>query len=143
VCVELHPHVPGPPSLPQVEDVLYRGEHVRMDQAAWERLGWSAEQAREYLRDFPRDTRPEVVVLAPDGVGPLEHYPYHSRGGFDWGLCRPGLADLARAILLHHYNIVPAACGQLYPPRRMSCPSATTGSRRTKSPGYPPTSGGR
>jgi hypothetical protein len=62
-------------------------------------------------------------VLAPDGVAPLPHYPFHSPNGFEWGFEGSGPADLARCILLHHFSVTPTPQrGDFYPPRPAELP---------------------
>jgi hypothetical protein len=117
---QLDPQAPTPrphrPATRSDDEVLYRGRRAPLAVGDWEALGWPAEKAREHARHFPHNTRSEVLVISADGVGPLEHYPYHSPTGFNWGNLGSGCAELARCILLHHHGVTPAQDGELYPP---------------------------
>jgi hypothetical protein len=42
---------------------------------------------------------------------PLHHYAYHSPDGFEWGYVGSGPADLALAILAHHFGERPTRAG--------------------------------
>jgi hypothetical protein len=99
---------------------VYVGYHKQLTVDDWLARGWEPKRARE-LAAFPH-REGTVVVLDDNGVRPLQHYPYHSPTGFGWGYGGSGPADLARCILLDHYEVVPAKAGRLYPPARGELP---------------------
>ncbi len=108
----------GPPNLPGEPEVIYRGERRNLTSEDWQRRGFLPSEAMELAgRTHPRLPGVSVVVLTTDGAGPLEHYPFHSPGGFEWGYEGSGPADLARCILLHHFKIAPSRRGLFFPPR--------------------------
>ena len=81
----------------------YVGRRRRMTVQDWARLGWDQEHAERYaLLDH---TAAEVVVLEEDGVRPLEHHVRHSPDGFSWGYAGSGPSELARCILLDHFDL--------------------------------------
>lgn len=81
----------------------YVGRRRRMTVQDWKRLGWDQEHAERYaLLDH---VTAEVVVLEADGVRPLAHHVRHSPDGFSWGYAGSGPSELARCILLDHFNL--------------------------------------
>jgi hypothetical protein len=104
------------------DEVLYHGRRVVLVASDREAPGSRAVEAREHNRRH-RQRRSEVVVITPDGIGALEHFPFHSRDGFAWGRDNSAAAaDLARAILLHHHGVRPRSSGDLYPPHAGELP---------------------
>jgi hypothetical protein len=98
-------------------EVIYRGHRPAMTSDEWKTLGMPAVEAERLAAiRHPAATRVSVVIITADGAGPLTHFPYHERYGFDWGFDGAGTKDLARAILLHHCGVTPTLCGELYPP---------------------------
>jgi len=105
----------GPP--PGEPEVVYRGERRQLTGEDWQRFGYAPGDADELAhRIAPGLIGVSVVVLSADGAGPLEHYPFHSPSGFEWGYDGPGPADLARCILLHYHAVTPTRRGHFYPP---------------------------
>lgn len=94
----------GPPAQGEEPELVYQGTRVREPGVG--RLAATV----------------EVIVISADGVGPLQHYPFHNPVGFDWGYLGHGPADLARCILLHHLGIEPECVGALYPPSEEELP---------------------
>ena len=81
----------------------YVGRRRPMTVQDWKRLGWDRERAERYaLLDH---TTAEVVVLDQDGVRPLAHHVRHSRDGFGWGYAGSGPSELARCLLLDHFDL--------------------------------------
>ena len=81
----------------------YVGRRRRMTVQDWARLGWDQEHAERYaLLDH---VTAEVVVLEEDGVRPLAHHVRHSPDGFSWGYAGSGPSELARCILLEHFDL--------------------------------------
>jgi Family of unknown function (DUF6166) len=81
----------------------YVGRHRSMTVQDWKRLGWAQEHAERYaLLDH---TTADVVVLEEDGVRPLAHHVRHSPNGFGWGYAGSGPSELARCILLDHFDL--------------------------------------
>jgi hypothetical protein len=102
---------------PRESEVIYRGERRKLTHEDWERLGFEPGEAVELAgRTYPRLPGVSVAVLSADGAGPLEHYPFHSPAGFEWGYEGSGPADLARCLLLHYHAVTPTRRGHFYPP---------------------------
>jgi hypothetical protein len=81
----------------------YVGRRRQMTVQDWARLGWDQEHAERYaLLD---ETTAEVVVLEERGVRPLAHHVRHSPDGFSWGYAGSGPSELARCILLDHFDL--------------------------------------
>ena len=81
----------------------YVGRRRPMTVQDWKRLGWDRGHAERYaLLDH---TTAEVVVLDQDGVRPLAHHVRHSPDGFSWGYAGSGPSELARCILLDHFDL--------------------------------------
>ena len=86
---------------------MYVGRRREMTVEDWQALGWSEPDAERYARlDHTTTT---VVVVDADGVRPLTHHLRHSPTGFEWGYLGSGPAELARCILLDHYQPAPPA----------------------------------
>jgi hypothetical protein len=107
------------PAPPGSSRRVYSGQHTRTARD-WVRQGWQPDHARQLAAAGHRAG--QVLVIDESGVTPLTHYPYHSRGGFDWGHSGAGPADLARCILLDHYAVRPVRSGSLYPPAHSGLP---------------------
>jgi Family of unknown function (DUF6166) len=84
---------------------MYVGRRRTMTIEDWRALGWSQTEAERYTRSDCTTT--EVVVVDPAGVRPLKHFQKHSPGGFEWGYGGSGCAELARCMLLDHYQLQP------------------------------------
>jgi hypothetical protein len=105
----------GPPA--GEREVIYRGERRKLTREDWQRFGYAPGEADELAqRIAPGLIGVSVAVLSADGAGPLEHYPFHSPSGFEWGYDGSGPADLARCILLHYHAVTPTRRGPFYPP---------------------------
>ena len=81
----------------------YVGRRRMMTVQDWKRLGRDPAPTERYaLLDH---TTAEVVVLDQDGVRPLAHHVRHSPDGFSWGYAGSGPSELARCILLDHFDL--------------------------------------
>jgi hypothetical protein len=84
---------------------VYLGRRRPMTVEDWLVLGWTQTEAERHARR--QDTTVEVLVADDDGVRPLRHFVRHSPNGFEWGYAGSGCAELARCILLDHYQVQP------------------------------------
>jgi len=82
---------------------VLRGPAAPDDGAGLEATGLGP-RTRRALRAAGHRTA-EVVVLDRDGVRPLAHHVRHSRDGFGWGYAGSGPSELARCILLDHFDL--------------------------------------
>jgi hypothetical protein len=90
-----------------MEGKHYIGTRVPMSVERFQELGWSREEAEGLTHDLAGERQRETAVLVVDrdGAAPLRHHVQHSPTGFEWGYAGSGPAELARCILIEHFDL--------------------------------------